>query len=1179
MIYRFNDWELDTRKHELRCHGEIVEIEPKGFKLLQYLLENRNRLISRQELLEACWPRTHVNESVLTTSIGRVRRLIDPTPDPNHPLIQTVWGKGYRWVLEVTETAALPEPPLTAEQAATSKAVAAPDSQMLPATTPWQGIESRLLTVLSCHLSENAGAKPDWEEEHLKIQRLRHIVSDIIEPFQGYLASHHHPTLLVYFGYPQAHEDDARRAILSAWQLLNVSSQQHCNVVIGIHTAMAIVESSSETLSQEPIITGESAMIASELCRLAAPAGIVASARSVQLAGRGFDWQTLPPQSLLGGTERQLYRLVSTWQAALNIPAMRRHLTPFIERVAERALLQERWSQAREGRGQILLLSGEAGIGKTRLVMTLKQQIDAEAGRYLEGQCSPYQQNTSLAPLVMIVKQLLQWQPEDSQEMKLQALEELLQAHAIPLEQNQNLPLLADLLSLEIPEHYPPLTLEPRQRQQRLLELLLMLILQQSHDEPLLLIIEDLHWADPSTLQWLEKLIAQTPGNALMLVFTARPDFTSDWRFSTAVTSMVLERFGSAQIRQMITGISGGKALSPALQQQIIEKTDGVPLFIEELMQSLLESGQLRETGQGFELAADASTLSIPATLQGLLMARLDRLGAAKEVAYWGAVIGREFSYRLLLAVTSYDESALSAQLEKLIDSGLVLQHGVGVDARYLFKHALVQGAAYQSILKRQRQTMHQRIARMLETMTRSGEKVAPERLAQHYTEAGAIEQAIPYWQQAGEKAAARSALREAVEHFKQALALLEQRPETRQRQQQELALQLMLGSVLKIIVDSELDIDHVYQRAYQLCRKIGETPPQIPALWGLWNHYLNRVRLDIAQELAGRVLKMAEQTQQANDLMIAHEMSGTSMMVVGEFAIAREHFEQAIRWHNPKEPCVLPTQQGSYDFYIMCLSRLAWTLGNLGFTEQALRQNREARRLARQSLQPYTLPYVLHHTGLLHFILRQESVMEKASEELIEVATRHNYELMLHIGRLYQSVVQIWRGESIAENLKQMRQGLAACTASQTSLLMTPFWHYLLASAYASAGQIEQGLNTVDAALDQLDRMKRYNEWRAGLWTLKGQLCLQASPQTLILMESPEQAAGQYFQQACRLAEKQQEKLFQLRAATNLARLWQSQGHRKKAYQLLAPVYGWFSEGFDALDLQEAKGLLDELI
>lgn len=790
MIYRFRNWEVDIRTHQLRRSGEAVEIEPKGFELLHYLLENRERLVSRDELLDACWSRKYVSEAVLTTSMGRVRRLLDPTPDPDHPVIQTVWGKGYRWMLEVSATEPATEPLPVTEDATEVRT-----EQPLPtpsATATWQGIESRLLTVMSCTLSDNAGTEPDWEEQHLKIQHFRHSISNIIEPFQGYLSHHNYPTLLVYFGYPQAHEDDARRAILSALQLLNRLPPQRLEARIGIHTGPAIIEFSSEGNHQEPIVTGETLSIASELCRLAAPAGVVISASSVQLAGWDYDWKTLPPLQLPGYSERlPVYRLVPPAQPLGSTPAMRHHLTPFIERVVERVLLQERWTQAREGYGQTVLLSGEAGIGKSRLLMMLKQQIKQDPAHYLESQCSPYQQNTSLAPVVMLLQQLLQWQSEDSAEMKLQTLQALLETYTLPLE--QNLPLLADLFSLKVPEHYPPLTLEPRQRQQLLLELLLALVLQHSHHKPLLLVIEDLHWADPSTLEWLNQLIAQVPAVPLLLVLSTRPDFTPNWRAASSITSIVLERFMPDQIRRMLTGITGGKGASPALQKQIIEKTDGVPMFIEELMQSLLESGQLHESREGFELSADLNTLPVPTNLQGLLMARLDRLAEAKEIAHWGAVIGREFSYRLLAAATAWDEAILARQLQQLLNSGLVFQRGVGQQARYLFKHALVQEAAYRSMLKRQRQQMHQRVAQVLEHRKATGEEVAPERLAQHYSEAGEIDQAIIYWQQAGEAAAARFSLREAQLHFKQALTLLKQQEDNPKRQQQELNLQMLL--------------------------------------------------------------------------------------------------------------------------------------------------------------------------------------------------------------------------------------------------------------------------------------------------------------------------------------------------------------------------------------------------
>ena len=647
-------------------------------------------------------------------------------------------------------------------------------------------------------------------------RRLREVVrayqeacAKVIARYEGHIAQYLGDGLLVYFGYPQAHEDDAQRAVraglgmVEAMGPLNARlSQEHgvqLDVRLGIHTGQVVVGEIGGGARQEQLALGETPNVAARLQGLAAPNTLVISAATLPLLGGFFACQSLGTQLLKGVAQPlEVYQVLSESTARSRLEAAgRTGLTPLVGREQEVGLLRERWAQVKDGLGQVVLLSGEAGIGKSRLVQVLTEQVATEPQAWLTPcQCSPYHQNTALYPMIDLLERVaLRFEREESPPQKLRKLEGFLVQYGLPLA--EAVPLFAALLSLPLGADYAPLTVSPEQQKQQTLHALLTILLRIAAQQPVLFVMEDLHWVDPTTLELLSLLVDQGPTARILALFTFRPDFSPPWTGRSHLTQVTLPRLPRRQAAEMTGRVAHGKALPPEVVEQVVAKTDGVPLFVEELTKMVLESGLLQEREERYELTGPLPPLAIPATLHDSLMARLDRLATVKGLAQLGATLGREFSYELLQAVSPWDEGTLQRGLHQLVEAEFLYQQGLPPQATYLFKHALIQDAAYQSLLRSTRQQYHQRIAQVVEARFPELCETQPEVLARHYTEAGLPAQAIPYWQRAGERALARSAHREAVGSFEHALTALPHLPETPDTREQAVDLRLALRTAL----------------------------------------------------------------------------------------------------------------------------------------------------------------------------------------------------------------------------------------------------------------------------------------------------------------------------------------------------------------------------------------------
>jgi len=1061
----------------------------------------------------------------------------------------------------------------------------------VPNTQPPEA-ERRQLTVMFCDLVGSTALSEQLDPEELRevTRAYQQTCAGVISRFEGYIAQYLGDGLLVYFGYPAAHEDDAARAVRAGLEIVSTVGARHAvplQVRVGIHTGLVVVGEMGGGSRQEQLALGETPNIAARIQGLAEPDTVVISEATYRLVEGLFECQALGFHTLKGiSTPLTLYRVVKAGEARSRFQVVaRKGLTPLVGREHEFGLLRERWTRVKEGEGQVVLLSGEPGIGKSRLVEALKEAAEREGARCLELRCSPYTQNSALQPIIEHLQQILQFWPEDSAEEKLRKL--IVGATGRSLLQTEAVPLFAALLSLPHPEGYPALSLSPQKQKEKTHEALVAWLCEEAQQHAVIYAWEDLHWADPSTLELLTLLLDRVPTARLLTVLTFRPEFTPPWGARSYLSQLMLSRLGRTHVETMVEKVMRGEPLPSEVVQQIVAKTDGVPLFVEELTKTVLES--VGATGR-------SPLQNIPATLHDSLMARLDRLGPAKEIAQVGATIGREFTYDLLRAVSPLNENTLLRGIDQLVKAELVYQSGAPPQAQYLFKHALIQDTAYQSLLKSRRQQLHHQVAQVLTEQFPQTVETQPELVAHHYTEAGLIKQALPYWQRAGQRAAQRSAHVEAINHLTKGLEVLKTLPDTPERTQQELTLQIALGAPLMATRGwAAPEVERAYTRAHELCQQVGETFQIFPVLWGLWAFYITRGEIQVSRRLAEQSLDLAQNTQNSTFLVGAHYALGVSLLWLGDFLPARTHLEQGIACYTPQQHRSHASLYG-WDLGAGCLWYVAWPLCLLGYPDQALARIHEALVLAQEFAHPESLAWTLIGVTYPHQFRREGRLVREQAEAALALAHEQGFALQSTKGAIMQGWALAEQGQTEG-GIRQIQQGLVTWQTLSAELGRS-YDLALLAEAYGKVGLIEEGLTALAEALDMVNKNgERISE--AELYRLKGELVLQSGvrgpesqeenqkakskgqkakiPNTQPLAPSTQEAEA-CFLKAIDIARKQQAKSLELRAVMSLARLWQRQGKKKEAHQMLTEIYNWFTEGFDTKDLQEAKALLEEL-
>jgi class 3 adenylate cyclase/predicted ATPase len=1068
----------------------------------------------------------------------------------------------------------------TAAPATLQPPSALPAKEDMPSAPPPPEAERRQLTVLFCDLVDSTRLARRFDPEDWReiVRAYQEACATVIQRFDGYIAQYLGDGLLVYFGYPQAHEDDARRAVHTGLALLEAMRQLTSRLAqergvqlivrVGVHTGLVVVGEMGGGGRHERLALGDTPNLAARLQGLAEPDTVVMSAATMRLVEGYVRCKDLGPQSFKGvDTPVAVYRVLGEGVAQSRLEVTAAHgWTPLVGREAEVALLRERWAQVTEGLGQVILVQGEAGIGKSRLVQVLTEHVAEAPHTALGCRGSPYHQHSALYPVIELWQRAWQCAPGEAPVEKLGKLETALAQSRLPIA--QTVPLLAGLLALPLPpDRYTPLSLSPQQQKQQTLEVLLALLLELTAQQPVLLIVEDLHWIDPSTLEWLSLLLDQVPTTRLGLLMTARPDFPVPWSARAYLTQLTLGRFARPQVRQMVEGVTGGKRLPAEVVQQIVTKADGVPLFVEELTKTVLEAGWLQEQEDHYALTEPLPPLAIPATLQDALMARLDRLGEGKAVAQLGAVLGRTFTHDLLRVVAPLDELVVWRGLGQLVKAEVLYQQGVPPQATYTFKHALLQDMAYQSLLRSTRQQYHQRIAQMLEARFAETIETQPELLAHHYTAAGLREQATGYWQRAGQRAYHHSAYVEAISHCAQGLEVLKTMPETIERRRQELEVQTTLGQALAAVKGlAAPEVEAVYQRARVLCQQVGETPELLGVLYRLGILYIGREQYQVARELGEQALRLGQHGQDLAGIAHAHLLLGNTSWFLGELDVARTHIEQSIGLSTPQQSRAHGLLSETH-FGVFCRCRLAQILWCLGYPDQALQRGQEALKLARETSHPMTLAVALLFAAILYQYRREGPLALEWSKAALALAHEQGFAQRLAEATIQRGWGLVEQGQGEA-GIAQIRQGLAALRV--TGVGTSRSYMGLLAEAYGKAGQPEAGLRVVAEVLAGSNRPAQ-GTGTTELYRLQGELLLRQA-----LPDAPQAEAS--FQQALAMARRQQAKSLELRAAMSLARLWQHQGKCTEAHELLAPVYGWFTEGFDTPDLQEAKSLLDDL-
>lgn len=1067
--------------------------------------------------------------------------------------------------------------------------------------------ERRQLTVLFCDLVDSTALsrRLDAEDYRDLVLAYQNAAAQVIERYEGHIAQYLGDGLLVYFGHPAAQENDAERAVRAGYDILRaltrLNHQPPLQARIGIHTGSVVVGQMGGGGRTETLAMGDTTNIAARLQSIAEPNTVVISPATLKLVPGLFITKDLGAQQLKGIDESlPVYQIIQPSGVRTRLEATE-HLTPFVGRTQELALLSDRWQQASEGQGQAVLLSAEPGLGKSRLLLTLREQIKGSAHSWLECRCMPMTRNSAFAPVIELLTSGLQLKETDSDAIKLQRLEEALDR--IGQDKQETVPLLAPLLNLNLPEQYPPSPYGPELKRKKILALLTGWILALAKQQPLLLAFEDLHWADLSSLDLMNLLIEQLPAHNVMVLFTARPEFQPAWPNRQHIANLTLRPLHTEDTGQMLNSLTQHKPLPPPVQEKILQRAGGVPLFLEEITKALVESGQLQEQGGRLELAGKLQDLFIPATLQDSLTARIDRLGESKPLIQLCAVIGREISYKLLTHVADSDEPSLQQNLKTLTDAQLFYARGSSPDFSYLFKHALIQDTAYNSLLKSTRQKLHGRIAAALEQHFKERTKAEPAVLAEHFEKAGQLEQAVKYYKVASEAAAARSVVDDAISFCKKALDLVPSLPEGVQSKQLELALLARLAPWLSIAKSyAHPDVRSTLERARSLVTTASDPMAQALVL----------TLSNVSDHVAGQYETAAEFGEQMTNLgrstrMPLVERSGLanaawSYNQLGRFGDALASTDKALQLATDFEAELAWAKITGVNSRVTALMFRSWTLWAIGYPDNSLALAQQAITRA-EALGVPTVSCLAASLGmpLALRLRRQADALLEACTSAAALCDRYGYHDLRILTSANMGIALGMLGR-LDEGLAMLRQAMKA--RDNTGTVAGPVWDYAdMARICLEVGRLDEVRAALDCAFELMEK-RNERSWQAELHRLKGELVLAeaASPLSRRGEGAPTPSSGPSghpstssgrallpkgegieeaeacFHKALEVSRSQQAKSFELRAATSLARLWQNQNHSAEARDLLKPVYDWFTEGLDTPDLKDAKALLDQL-
>jgi class 3 adenylate cyclase/predicted ATPase len=1048
-----------------------------------------------------------------------------------------------------------------------------PQVPAMSGSRPLEGAERRQVTVMFADLVGSTALSTGMDPEDLRdvFAAYSSCAEETVNRFGGNVAQYMGDGILVYFGYPNAHEDDAAQAVRGGLELIaavtGLKTRVPQQVRVGIATGVVVVG------NQTPSIVGETPNLAARLQSLAKPNTVVISEGTRRLLGQLFELEDLGASDLKGiAASVQVWEVLRPTASTSRFEALHpSRMTTLVGREDEYELLLRRWLKAEQGEGQTVLLSGEAGVGKSRLTVAFSERLKGERYLRIRCFCSPQHTNSALHPIIDHVERSAAFVRDDPLETKLDKLDTLLRQSWSSAEDSA---LFVEMLSLPNDGRYAAPEIALRLRRQRTMDALVRQVEILSSSGPLLVIFEDAHWADPTSLELIGRLVGHIVSHRVLLVISFRPEFEAPWVEQAHVTVLALNRLAPRDVDVMIDQIIGDSPLPSTVRQDIVERTDGIPLFVEEMTKAVLETASEDEARRTVASVPSWRT-AVPPTLHASLMARLDRLGAARELASIGAAIGREFSHELLASVTWWPEAKLEMQLDKLIRAGLLFRQGVPPDATYLFKHALVQDAAYGLLLREPRRHLHARIAVTLESKFSEIAENKPELLARHWAEAGNIERAAALWGKAGRRSAQRSALAEATEQLRRALEMIATLSSTRALRRDEIKLHVeLITPLLHVRGYAAPETRAAVERARALIersRELGELPEDplllYSVLYGLWVANLVAFNGDMMRELAIQFLALAETQRVTGPIMIGHRQMGLSLLHTGDVADARTHLDQAIALYDSAEHRPLATQFGQ-DVGAASLSwrSIAWWL--LGYPDAALADTERALSVAREAQHLATLVYVINFSIWSYIHCGNYSAANALVDEYAALQDRLASSFWKGWGMMQRGCLSALTGNAL-EAVRTIMAGVEFLRSTETTMWM-PLFLSNLAKANAEIGQFDEASAKIGEAMTTMKTTKE-NWYEAEINRVAGEIALQG-------MEPDATTAEACFTTALEIARKHRAKSWELRAATSMARLLCLQGKRGPARDILAPIYGWFTGGFDTLDLREAELLLEEL-
>ena len=1046
-----------------------------------------------------------------------------------------------------------------------------------PKPVPRADAERRQLTIMFCDLvgSSELAVRLDPEDLRRVIGAYHNCIKEIIARYQGIIARYMGDGVLAYFGYPQAHEDDAEQATRAGLALVeavaglqtDIGTELH--VRVGIATGTVIVgDLIGEGAAQEQAVIGETPNLAGRLQTVAEPGTVLICKSTRRLTGGHFEYRDLGPVTLKGWAEpAQAWHVLRTSGVESRFEAQHKtRLTPLIGREEQMDLLLRRWRTAVHGEGCVVVLTGEPGIGKSHIALALQERLQDEPHTVLRYFCSAHHINSALFPFIGQLERAAKFERSDTPAEKLSKLDALVaQSTSDP----ENVAVLANLFALPTDDRYRLQELSPQKRKEKTLAALLALLEGAAAKQPVFITFEDVHWIDPTSLELLAAVVEHMPQLRALLLVTARPEFTPPWPSYPHVTTIPLTRLGRRDGAALVEQVAGGKSLPQEVMDEILARTDGVPLFIEELTKTLLESQMLQQRDGHYVLDRPLPSLAIPTTLHASLMARLDRLAPVREVAQIGAVAGRDFHYELLKAVAGLPTDRLEEALDQLVESELIFRRGEIPHAVYAFKHALVRDAAYAGLLKSRRGQLHAAIASALEQRFPEVVQTQPETLAHHLTEAGLIERAIEYWLVAGKNAALRSANVEAMAHLQRGIEVIGRLPAGEDKDRSELDFQLVLGPCL-IATHGPAASKALttFARARELCERLGEPPEYLQVMF--WLATASVVRGELPQALEAIAGLPSAAQARGNQPALLNGIRGQAMilMFMGRIVEARDALERAVEAFSASEESDrMAARAAGQDAGVSMLVLMAWVLWILGQVDEAVLRMDAALERADTVQHAHTHAYAWYYAAVLHALRGEPVIAQGYAERCLAISEQHGFRQWLGLSRAIRGIcmavldISGSRLDDVVAELGEYQQAGYQLGITAQFVLLCP--------ALLLQNEPEAALETIDQGLSVVSHnSERFFE--AELYRLKAR--------ALLMRGAPDAEAEALLDQALRTARSQQARSLELRAATDLARLWMKQGKHAAAHDVLSSIYGRFSEGFDTRDLREAKAVIAQL-